>query len=93
MIKSFADRETGRLWETGNSRRISPVLRQRTMDKLQMLDAAANVDNLRVPPSNRLEKLSGDRAGSWSIRINKQYRIAFRFANGDAYDVEFADYH
>jgi proteic killer suppression protein len=56
MIKSFADRETGRLWETGNSRRISPVLRQRTMDKLQMLDAAANVDNLRVPPSNRLEK-------------------------------------
>jgi proteic killer suppression protein len=93
MIKSFADRETERLWKTGEARRLPSDLRLRTMDKLQMLDAVTRIESLRVPPSNRLEKLSGDRAGYWSIRVNRQYRIVFRFERGDAYDVEFVDYH
>jgi len=93
MIRSFADKETRRFWETGRSRRIPSVVQQRAMDKLQMLNAAVLVESLRLPPSNNLEKLSGDRVNYWSIRINKQYRIVFRFAGIDAYDVEIIDYH
>ncbi|NTU77068.1 MAG: type II toxin-antitoxin system RelE/ParE family toxin [Alphaproteobacteria bacterium] len=93
MIKSFADKETARLWETGQSRRIPATLKQRATDKLQMLHAVATVESLRMPPSNNLEKLSGDRAGHWSLRINKQYRIVFRFVGGDAQDVAIVDYH
>jgi len=63
------------------------------MYKLQMLDSADTIDDLRSPPGNRLEKLSGDRLGRWSIRINNQWRICFRFENGNAYDVEIVDYH
>ncbi|MEI2767165.1 MAG: type II toxin-antitoxin system RelE/ParE family toxin [Nitrosomonas sp.] len=63
------------------------------MYKLQMLDSADTIDDLRSPPGNRLEKLSGDRLGRWSIRINNQWRICFRFENGNAYDVEVVDYH
>ena len=61
--------------------------------RLQRLDAAVNVNDLRVPPSHRLEKLSGDRAGQWSIRINDPYRLCFAFRGGDAYDIEITDYH
>lgn len=93
MIRSCADKETGRFWKTGESKRIPPKVRQRTMDKLQMLHAVETVASLRVPPSNHLEKLTGDRVGYWSIRVNSQYRIVFRFADHDAYDVEFVDYH
>jgi len=93
MIKSFADKDTKRLWQMGEARKLPAVLRQRIMDKLQMLDAASRVESLTVPPSNHLEKLSGNRKGHWSIRVNQQYRITFRFINGDAYDVQFIDYH
>ena len=61
--------------------------------RLQRVDAAATVNDLQVPPSHRLEKLTGDRAGQWSIRINNQYRVCFEFREGDAYDVEITDYH
>ncbi len=61
--------------------------------RLQRVDAAAAVNDLRVPPSHRLEKLTGDRAGQWSIRINNQYRVCFEFRGGDAYEVEITDYH
>lgn len=61
--------------------------------KLQMLDAATDVTDLRSPPGNRLEKLAGDRSGQWSIRINQQWRVCFRFENGDVHDVEIVDYH
>lgn len=93
MIRSFADKETARFWETGESKRIPMMVRQRTMDKLQMLHAVETVMSLRIPPSNNLEKLSGERVGYWSIRVNRQYRIVFRFVGHDAYDVEFVDYH
>jgi len=93
MIKSFADKETARFWDNGHSRRIPFMVKERARDKLQMLHASEAVENLRFPPSNNLEKLSGDRKGFWSIRINKQYRIVFRFVGGDAHDVEIVDYH
>ena len=93
MIKSFADRETARFWETGQSRRLPSTVKERAQDKLQMLNAAEDVNKLRVPPSNNLEKLSGDRKGFWSIRINRQYRIVFHFDGGNAHDVEIVDYH
>ncbi len=93
MIKSFCDKETARFWETGQSKRFPSTVKERARDKLQMLHATVAVENLRVPPSNALEKLSGDRKGFWSIRINKQYRIVFSFVAGDAYDVGIVDYH
>jgi len=61
--------------------------------RLKQLDAATRIEDLRLPPSNRLERLTKDRAGQWSIRINEQWRVCFRFANGDAHDVEIVDYH
>ena len=67
--------------------------RERAERKLAMLDAAASLDFLRAPPGNRLEKLSGDRSGQWSIRINERWRICFRWEDGDVWDVEIVDYH
>lgn len=93
MIRGFADAETERLFTTGKSRRLPPVILRRAMMRLTQLDAATAVEDLRMPPSNRLEVLSGDRAGQWSIRINEQWRLCFRFSGGDAYDVEVVDYH
>jgi len=93
VIKSFADRETRRLWERGRSRKIPADLHRRALRKLAMLNAAASLDVLRVVPGNRLEKLSGDRAGQQSIRINDQYRVCFVWEGGDAYQVEITDYH
>ncbi len=93
MIKSFADRETRRLWERGRSRKIPVDLHRRALRKLAMLNAAASLDVLRAVPGNRLEKLSGDRAGQQSIRINDQYRVCFVWEGGDAYQVEITDYH
>ena len=92
MILSFADKETQTLYETGSSRRFSAVLRV-ALRKLDMLAAATLVETLRVPPGNRLEKLSGDREGMWSIRINEQWRICFRRVGANAEDVEICDYH
>jgi proteic killer suppression protein len=93
MIRSFADRETESLFATSKSRRLPPDILRRALMRLGQLDAATTLEDLRQPPSNRLEALVGDRAGQWSIRINAQWRVCFRFDNGDARDVEIADYH
>jgi len=91
VIKSFANAQTERMWRTGKTRGSPPA--SVTKRKFAMLDAAAKLDDLRVPPRNRLEKLKGDREGQYSIRINDQYRICFTWEDGNAYDVEVADYH
>jgi proteic killer suppression protein len=93
MIRSFADSETEQLFNTGKSRRLPPEILKRATMRLEQLDAATDVEDLRLPPSNRLEPLHGDRAGWCSIRINNQWRVCFRFADGDAHDVEIVDYH
>jgi proteic killer suppression protein len=93
MIKSFSDIETERLYAIGKSKRFPPDILKRAMKRLTQLDAAMVIDDLRMPPSNHLETLSEKRIGQWSIRINDQWRICFRFENGEAYDVEIVDYH
>ena len=93
MIQTFASPETERFFATGKSRRLPPQIHKRAAMRLMQLDGAARIEDLRLPPSNRLEALAHDRAGQWSIRINEQWRVCFRFKNGDAYDVEIVDYH
>lgn len=93
MIKSFADRETEKIFQREFSRRLPPDIQHRARIKLEVLDAAESLDDLRVPPSNQLEALSGDRAGQYSIRINRQWRICFVWHQGNAYAVEIVDYH
>lgn len=93
MIRSFRDRETEKLFTREGSRRLPPSLVRAAQRKLAVLDAAGALADLRVPPGNRLEKLSGDRAGQYSIRINDQWRLCFRWSEGDAYEVEITDYH
>ena len=93
MIKSFADAETQRFYTTGKTRHFSPDILKRAIKRLTQLDAATVLEDLRMPPSNHLEALTGNRAGKWSIRINDQWRLCFRFKNGEAYDVEIIDYH
>lgn len=93
MIESFASAETERLFATGKSRRLPPDILRRAVMRLTQLDAATVVEDLRQPPSNRLEALRGQRAGQWSIRINDQWRVCFRFERGNAFDVEIVDYH
>lgn len=93
MIQSFGDEETERFFATGKSRRLPTEIRKRAAMRLTQLHAATSVEDLRMPPSNRLEALVGKRLGLWSIRINDQWRVCFRFENGDAFDVEIADYH
>jgi proteic killer suppression protein len=93
VIRSFADTETQRFYATGKSRRYPPAIRTRAAMRLLQLDAATRLDDLRLPPSNRLEPMKGDRRGQWSIRINNQWRVCFRFEGGDAFDVEIVDYH
>ena len=93
MIKSFRDREAERIFGRHFSRRLPAALHRAAWRKLAMLDAAEQLSDLRVPPGNRLEKLSGSREGQHSIRINDQWRICFRWHEGHAYDVEITDYH
>lgn len=93
MIRSYADAETERFFATGKSRRLPQDILKRAAMRLTQLNAALRLDDLRLPPSNRLEALRGDRAGQHSIRINDQWRVCFRFEGGDAFDVEIADYH
>ena len=93
MIQSFANAETENFFATGRSRRLPPDILKRAAMRLNQLNAATRVEDLRLPPSNHLEALSGNRAGQWSIRINQQWRLCFRFENGDAFDVEIVDYH
>jgi len=93
MIKSFADRNTQDLYISGKSTRIPPEIRERTKRKLEYIDLATSLDDLKVPLNNRLHPLKGDRKGQYSISVNDQWRICFRFFEGDAYDVELTDYH
>ena len=93
VIRSFADRQTEKLFRRERSRAIPADLRRRALRKLLILDAASELKDLESPPGNRLEKLKGDRKGQHSIRINQKWRICFRWAKGDAFDVEIADYH
>jgi proteic killer suppression protein len=93
MIRSFRDRETELVFQRQRVRRLPPGVQTLALRKLLVLDAAEILDELRLPPGNRLEKLSGDRKGQYSIRINDQWRICFRWKQGDAHDVQIADYH
>ena len=93
MIKTFRDAETERLWKEERSRRIPANLHKPALKKLQMLNAAAALTDLLVPPGNRLESLRGDRQGQHSIRINDQYRVCFEWLESNAYNVEITDYH
>lgn len=93
MIRSFADRETERLFARQPSRRLPQSLHRAMLRKLLILDAAEAIADLQSPPGNRLEKLRGNRVGQHSIRINDQWRICFRWRDGDAHDVEIVDYH
>ena len=93
MIKSFADKRTEVFWHTGKNTKIPSTIHKRAYRKLQLLHAATTIEFLRVPPSNHLEKLSGDRKGAYSIRINQQFRIVFTWKQGHAENVEIVDYH
>ena len=93
MVKSFADRETEKLWLTGRSRRLPGDIWQRALIKLQLIDAAVELAFLKIPPGNLLEALKGNRRAQHSIRINDQWRICFLWSGTDAEQVEIVDYH
>ena len=93
MIKTFADKETEKLFRRTFSRKLPPNIQLIARMKLDILDAAEALEDLRVPPGNRLERLSGSREGQYSIRINNQWRICFTWHQENAYDVEIVDYH
>ena len=93
MIKRFRCRETEKLFLRQRSSRFSADVHRVGLRKLLLLDAAEELEDLRIPPGNRLKKLAGNRQGQYSIRINDQWRICFRWSEGDAYEVEIADYH
>jgi len=93
MIKTFADKETQAVFVKGKSKRLPPNLIRRASRRLEYIDWATNLNDLRVPPSNRLHALKDNKEGQYSISINDQWRICFRFIDGDAYDVEITDYH
>ncbi len=93
MIKSFADKETEKLFGGRKSKAVPEQLREKALAKLLSVDIATDVRDLEAPPSNRLHKLGGKREGQWSISINMQYRVCFEFEGGDAYEVEIVDYH
>jgi toxin HigB-1 len=93
MIVGFGDAETKKIWNGLRSRKLPTDIQPGALRKLRLINAARRVDDLRVPPGNRLEALKGDRAGQWSIRINDQWRICFRWTEGGADDVEIVDYH
>jgi proteic killer suppression protein len=93
MIASFADRETERIWQGLRSRRLPANMQDKALVKLAMLNQARTLNDLMVPPGNRLERLRGNREGQHSIRINDQWRIVFRWQEGIAHDVHIVDYH
>ena len=93
MIKTFKCKETQKIYQRAFSKKLPQAIQRASYKKLLMIDASINIDDLRIPPSNRLEKLFGDREGQYSIRINKQYRICFLWENESAFDVEIVDYH
>lgn len=93
MIKTFSDKQTAAVFEGLQVRKLPPEIQETARRKMKQIDAANKLESLRIPPGNRLELLKGNRAGQWSIRINDQWRICFRWEDGDAMDVEIADYH
>ena len=93
MIKTFADKHSLEFYTTGKSKRIAPDIIKRAIRRLEYIDLATCLEDLKVPPSNRLHPLKGDRKGQYAISINDQWRICFKFVDGDAYDVEITDYH
>ena len=93
MIRSFKDKETEKVFARIFSRKLPHDIQQTAYRKLRMINNSIDLEDLRLPPANRLEKLKGDRAGQYSIRINKQWRICFEWSDGDAYNVEIDDYH
>jgi toxin HigB-1 len=93
LIRNFKDKEAETIFERRRSRRVPSDIQQVALRKLRMLNRAETLQDLRIPPANRLERLSGDRAGQYSIRINDQWRICFGWQNGEAVDVEIVDYH
>ncbi|MFA5181280.1 MAG: type II toxin-antitoxin system RelE/ParE family toxin [Syntrophales bacterium] len=93
MIKTFADKHTQELYTTGRSERIPADLIKRAVRRLEYIDYANSIDDLKAPPGNRLHALSGDREGQYAIFINDQWRICFNFIDGDAYNVKITDYH
>ena len=93
MIKTFADRHTHEFYQNGKSKRFPPDISKRAMRKLEYIDLATGLDDLKVPPSNRLHELERERKDQYSISVNDQWRICFRLIDGDAYDVELTDYH
>jgi proteic killer suppression protein len=93
MIASFRDGETEKIWHGERSRRLPTDIQAAALRKLRLINAAKRLDDLKVPPGNRLEGLKGNRAGQWSIRISSQWRICFRWRDGGAEDVEIVDYH
>jgi len=93
MIKSFADKSTAELFKRIRTKELPPQILKTAYRKLLLIDAAGNINDLRIPPGNMLEKLSGKLANKHSIRINDKWRIIFRWKDSDAYEVEIADYH
>jgi toxin HigB-1 len=93
MIRSFKSKETQKVFNRDRSKKLPGEIQQVALRKLKMLNRSQNLQDLRVPPSNRLERLKGNRKGQYSIRINDQWRICFRWERGDAYEVEIVDYH
>jgi proteic killer suppression protein len=93
VIRTFADRHTKGLYETGKSKRFPSAIWKRALRRLEYLDLATRLSDLKVPPSNRLHQLGRERKGQHSISVNDQWRICFRFEDGDAYEVELTDYH
>lgn len=93
MIKSFKSKETEKIWNEEFSKKLPHDIQKRALQKLRMLHVASVLEDLKIPPNNRLEALSGDRQGQYSIRINDQFRICFKWLDNHAFDVEIVDYH
>jgi toxin HigB-1 len=93
VIQNFKDKEAQKIFERQRSRKLPSEIQQVALRKLRMLNRAETLQDLRVPPANRLERLVGNRVGQYSIRINDQWRICFGWKDGDATDVEIVDYH
>ena len=93
MLRSFADKDTERVWHRERSRRLDPTTQRAALRKLLILDAAETLEDMKIPPGNRLEKLRGDRSGQHSIRVNQQWRICFRWTKAGPDDVQIVDYH
>jgi len=93
MIKSFCDKETEKVWNAIRSKKLPEAIQEVARRKLRMLNSAQDLNDLRIPPSNRLEKLRGSQDDYYSIRINDQWRIVFRWCQNDAFDIQIIDYH